>query len=267
MRQGGLVHRRPETRGRRRARIKDGVGVTRPVLYKWKNRLLGAPCKMKDGPRGMADDADALRSQVAELELRKTILEGTVELLGKDQSVDPGMLTNRKKTLVANSLRPAHRLNEILSRLGMSSSYQYQVEAMRGPDKYSELGKSMAEIFAVSGGRYGYHQIRLDLTSEGVRVLEKVVARLIRKLDLVAKHRKRRRYNSFQRRDIRCSGEPGKAQLPCRCAQQAVAHRHHGVQDARRQGLSQPHRGLLRQNGHQLGRVDLPERRARERHA
>lgn len=208
MRQGGLVHRRPETRGRRRARIKDGVGVTRPVLYKWKNRLLGAPCKMKDGPRGMADDADALRSQVAELqeqvkklELRKTILKETVELLGKDQSVDPGMLTSRKKILFANSLRSAHRLNEILAELGMSSnssSYQYRVEAMRGPDKYSGLRKSMAEIFAVSGGRYGYRQIRLDLTSEGVRVSEKVVARLMRKLDLIAKHRKRRKYNSYK---------------------------------------------------------------------
>lgn len=94
----------------------------------------------------------------------KAILERTVELLGKGQGVDPGMLTNREKTLIANSLRPARRLNEILAELGMSrGSYQYQVEAMSGPDKYAGLGKRVSEIFAASDSRYGYRRIRLDL--------------------------------------------------------------------------------------------------------
>ena len=116
------------------------MGVTRAVLYKWKSQLLGeeAPCKMEAAPKNTTDDVDALRSQAAELqeqvkrlELRKAILEGTVELLGKGQGVDPGMLTNREKALLATSLRPARKLNEILSELGMSrSSYQHQVEAM-----------------------------------------------------------------------------------------------------------------------------------------
>ena len=84
----------------------DAVGVTRAVLYKWKNRLLGeeAPCKMEAVPKDTVDDVDALRSQAAELqerikrlELRKAILEGAVELLGKGRGVDPGMPTNREK--------------------------------------------------------------------------------------------------------------------------------------------------------------------------
>lgn len=99
--------------------VADAVGVTRAVLYKWKNQLLGeeAPCKMEAVPKDMVDDVDALRSQAAELqeqikrlELRKAILEGAVELLGKDQGIDPGMLTNREKALIANSLRPARKL-------------------------------------------------------------------------------------------------------------------------------------------------------------
>lgn len=190
--------------------VADAVGVTRAVLCKWKNQLLGeeAPCKMEAAPKDMADDVDALRSQAAELqeqikrlELRKAILEGTVELLGKGQGVDPGMLTNREKTLIANSLRPARRLNEILAELGMSrSSYQYQVEAMSRPDKHAGLGKRISEIFAAGDGRYGYRRIRLDLRSEGVRVSEKVVARLMRELDLVAKRGRKRRYSS-------CKGE------------------------------------------------------------
>ena len=185
--------------------VADAVGVTRAVLYKWKNQLLGeeAPCKMEAAPKDMADDVDALRSQATELqeqikrlELRKAIPEGTVEHLGKGQGVDPGMLTNREKTLIANSLRPARRLNEILAELGMSrSSNQYQVEAMSRPDKHAGLGKRISEIFAASDGRYGYRRIRLDLRIEGVRVSEKVVARLIRELDLVAKRGKKRRYS------------------------------------------------------------------------
>ena len=112
-----------------------------------------------------------------------------------------GMLTNREKALIANSLRPARKLNEILSELGMGrSSCQYQVEAMRRPDKHAGPRRRISEIYAAGDGRYGYRRIRLDLRSEGVRVSEKVVARLMRELDLVAKHGRKRRYSS-------CKGE------------------------------------------------------------
>ena len=39
--------------------------------------------------------AESLRRDIDRLELQHAILEGTVELPGKDRSVDPGMLTNR----------------------------------------------------------------------------------------------------------------------------------------------------------------------------
>ena len=48
------------------------------------------------------------------------------------------MPTNREKALIVNSLRPARRLNEMLSGLGISgSSCQYRVEAMRRPGKHA----------------------------------------------------------------------------------------------------------------------------------
>lgn len=131
--------------------------------------------------------------------MRKAILEGTVELLGKDPGVDPNMLTNREKTLLANSLRPAHRLIDLLSELDISkSSYQYQAEAMKRPDKYADLRARVAEIFAANDGRYGYCRIHLDLRNEGVKVSEKVVARLMRDLGLTAKRGKRRKYSSHK---------------------------------------------------------------------
>ena len=174
------------------------------------NELLGeeSPAKMKDEPEGADEDIEALRSQVGELqeqvrklELRKAILEGTAELLGKDPGVDPNMLTNREKALLANSLGPAHRLEDLLSELDMSkSSYQYQAEAMKKPDKYADLRARVAGIFAANDGRYGYRRIHLDLRNEGVKVSEKVVARPMRDLGLTAKRDKRRKYGS-------CKGE------------------------------------------------------------
>ena len=37
-----------------------------------------------------------LEEQVRELELRRAILEGTIELLGKDPGADPNRLTNKE---------------------------------------------------------------------------------------------------------------------------------------------------------------------------
>ena len=140
-----------------------------------------------------------LQAQIKALELKRAVLEGTVELLGKDRSVDPNMLTNKEKALLANSLRPAHRLKDILTELGMPrSSYQYQVEAQGSPDKYGDLRRRVEEIFSANDGRYGYRRIHIDLRNEGIRVSEKVVARLMREQGLTAKRGKRRKYSSYK---------------------------------------------------------------------
>ena len=53
-----------------------------------------------------------LEDQVRKLELKKAILEGTVELLGKEPGADPNRLTNREKTLLVQSLRPEWPLSD-----------------------------------------------------------------------------------------------------------------------------------------------------------
>lgn len=71
--------------------------------------------------------AESLRRDIDRLELQHAILEGTVELPGKDRSVDPGMLTNREKTVLVESPRSAHRLGALLDAAGMAKSgYLYQ---------------------------------------------------------------------------------------------------------------------------------------------
>lgn len=127
--------------------IADELGVERATLYNWKRKLLDeeVPCKLprKRDDRSieeLEEYAESLRRDIDRLELQRAILEGTVELLGKDRSVDPGMLTNREKTILVESLRPTHKLNVLLDALGMAkSSYLYQRNALSKPDKHTDL--------------------------------------------------------------------------------------------------------------------------------
>ena len=65
-------------------------------------------------------------------------------------------------------------------------------------------------------------------------------------------------------RDIRCAREPGQPRLPGRGAQRAVAHRHHGVRAAGRQGAPVPDPRLLRRRPARLVDRHVPERGARQ---
>jgi len=57
---------------------------------------------------------ERLEDEVRRLQLKKDILERTVELLGKDPGADPNRLTNAEKTMLVGMLRHAYRLKELL---------------------------------------------------------------------------------------------------------------------------------------------------------
>ncbi len=189
--------------------VAESVGTSRENLYWWKYELLGkeVPCKMPDSPNKQAGDAAGLEARAAELEdqvrkleLKKAILEGTVELLGKDPGADPNRLTNREKTLLVQSMRPEWPLNVLLDEVGLArSSHQYQVDALSRPDKYADLRVRITEIFHENGSRYGYRRIHLELRKEKVVVSEKVVGTIMKEEGLVAKgQRRKRKYSSYQ---------------------------------------------------------------------
>ena len=175
--------------------IAGELGIERATLYNWKRRLLDeeVPCKMPRKPDGgtieeLEEYAASLRRDIGRLGLRRAILEGTVELLGKDRSADPKMLTNREKTVLVESLRPAHKLNVLLDAVGMAKSgYRYQRSALARPDKYANLRIRIAEIFHESDGRYGCRRAHAALKAEEVVVSEKVVCRIMKEAGLVAK--------------------------------------------------------------------------------
>lgn len=92
--------------------IASGFGVSRAQLYNWRRKYLGnGPGPMRpDDDRPSDEEAETLCAQIAdlrkevdELELRKAILEGTIDLLGEDRGTDPNRLTDKEKTLLADS--------------------------------------------------------------------------------------------------------------------------------------------------------------------
>ena len=194
------------TRKKPAKEIADRIGIKRATLYKWKRKLLDkeVPCKMprKDDSRSieeLEDYAESLKHDIEKLELRRAILEGTVKLLGKDRSVDPGMLTNKEKTILVESLRSAHRLDVLLEVVGMAkSSYLYQKKALLRPDKHAELRIRIAEIFHSSDGRYGYRRVHAALRSDKTTVSEKAVCRIMREEGLIAKRPRKRKYSSYK---------------------------------------------------------------------
>lgn len=192
--------------------IADGLGIERPTLYNWKRKLLSeeAPCKLprKKDDRSIEElegYAESLRRGIDRLELQRAILEGTVELLGKDRSVDPGMLTNREKTVLVESLRSAHRSGAPLDAAGMAkSSYLYQKNALLRPDEHAALRIRITEVFHGSDRRYGCRRVHAALKSEEVAVSEKVVCRIMKEEGLIAKRPGKRKHGS-------CKGEIGEA--------------------------------------------------------
>lgn len=122
-----------------------------------------------------------------------------MELLGKDRSVDPGMLASREKTVLVESLKSAHRLGALLDATGMAkSSYLYQKNALLRSDKHAALRIRITEVFHGSDRRYGYRRVHAALKSEEVVVSEKVVYRIMKEEGLIAKRPSKRKYSSYK---------------------------------------------------------------------
>lgn len=68
---------------------------------------------------------------------------------------------------------------------------------MKRPDKYSEIRRSVTDIFELNRRCYGYRRIHIMLKRRGTNVSEKVVRRLMIEEQLVVQTNKRRRYSSY----------------------------------------------------------------------
>lgn len=188
--------------------ISQHVGVSRTVLYKWKDEIIGNEAYQnmrQHRDPSPAQERDALREEVAQLnqEIRRQkmeldILKKAEEIIKKDQGISDNSLTNREKTLVVDALRGTYTLPELLRTLQLArSSYFYHRAALRTEDKYAVVRTVMTEIFYSNYNCYGYRRLHAMLRHEGLRLSEKVVRRLMVEEQLTVSRSRRRRYSSY----------------------------------------------------------------------
>lgn len=195
----------------------DSRGISRAAMYDWKKRLLHkgdehSMAKKKKKTEVAAQSIEdliterdrlnlqvlTLQRQVYRLQLEKDVLEKAAEVLKKDQGISLQTLTNREKAIVIDTLREKYQLKELLSVFHMAkSSYCYQANALKRPDKYEMERETIRKSFTESYGAYGYRRIHLSITAEGKVLSEKVVRRLMKEENLVVLRVRKKRFNSY----------------------------------------------------------------------
>lgn len=195
--------------------LADKYGVSRYSLYNWKWKLIDEDVKRfmsKDTKRNNTKEANELKAEVESLrkeayelsrevyrlQLEKDVLEKASEIIKKDQGVSLKSLTNREKTIVIDALRMRYALKELLEVFHMAkSTYCYQTAAMKSPDKYSKVRTAIKYSFEKSNGTYGYRRINIAIRKTGINISEKVVRRIMKEDNLIARIAKKRHYNSY----------------------------------------------------------------------
>lgn len=146
-------------------------------------------------------DVNELKAQLLDLQLENDILRETIDILKKDPGIDQTALKNSEKAVIVDALVDRYSLPLILEKLHLSrSSYYYQRKRLAAPDKYEVIRAQIIRIFNESKGRYGYRRIWGVLsTGETATVIsEKVVRRIMKEENLVAKRPHKKKYSSYK---------------------------------------------------------------------
>lgn len=203
------------------AEVAQRHGVSRVTLYQWKKQL---PCqepsvtmpKKTTSPKAINTEiteptveelqlersmlekqVDDLKKAVYRLQLDRDVLEKAAEILKKDKGINLATLQNSEKAEIIGALRKRYRLKELLHALHMSkSSYCYQANRLRGPDKYAALRTEIHTLFHMVDGRYGYRRIHASLKNSGIVVSEKVVRRLMKQDGLTVRCIRQKKYRA-----------------------------------------------------------------------
>ncbi len=147
----------------------------------------------------LAQQLATLKKEVFRLQIEKDILEKAAEIIKKDQGISLKSLTNREKAIVVGALRGKYRLKDLLEAFAMAkSSYCYQENALRSPDKYADLRTGIKNIFKESFDCYGYRRIHASIRTQGAVISEKIIRRIMKEEQLIVPGRKKRKYSSYK---------------------------------------------------------------------
>ncbi len=152
------------------------IGVSRAVLYKWKDKIIGNSAYQtmrKHNEPSLEAERDALREEVARLnqEIRRRqmeldILKKAEEIIKKDPGISISHLNNREKTKIADALRQTYPLTELLHVLGLArSSYFIWSCTSRC---HLPIRTMLTDIFNSNYQCYGYRRLHAMLRHEGV---------------------------------------------------------------------------------------------------
>ena len=188
--------------------VSTELGCSATILYKWRDRYYERgtiPVMVKRKNRNAVKDSaetteiEELKEQLRDLQMEVDILKGILDVLKKDRGTDWRTLKNSEKAELIGALKNDYTLPELLEKLEIAkSSYFYQVNARKKPDKYSELRAQIRDLFEKNKRRYGYRRIHSALRKAGTIISEKVVRRIMREEGLRVKIKKRRKYNSYR---------------------------------------------------------------------
>ena len=187
--------------------VATNVGVSRQMLYKWKDKLLSQnysgsmkekTCQTEDVTE-LEQKIEELQRDMHKMQLEHDILKKANELLKKDQGISHQRLTNREKTVLIDALYDKYCLKELLNTVELPrSSYFYHKARLKLPDKYVQVRESIKDIFTDNHHCYGYRRIQAEIRKSGIRLAEKVIRRLMQEEQLIPHSScKRRRYNSY----------------------------------------------------------------------
>lgn len=101
--------------------------------------------------------------------------------------------------MIIDALRDRYCLKELLHLFHLAkSSYFYQQEVMKQPNKYCALREMIVRIFQDSRETYGYRRVNAVLHRDSIVVSEKVVRRIMKEEGLKVFMVKKRKYNSYK---------------------------------------------------------------------
>ena len=111
-------------------------------------------------------DISELQEQIKQLQMEVDVLKEVLNLLKKDPGINITELKNREKAVVIDAMKNKYPLPQLLKFLRIAkSSYYYQENVIKKPDKYYELRIKIKEIFKECRNCYGYSEFMKNLRS------------------------------------------------------------------------------------------------------
>ncbi len=146
-----------------------------------------------------SEEIKQLKEQLLDMQMDIDILKEIFKVLKKDPGIDQAHLTNREKAVIIDAMKNKYSLPKLFKKFNFAkSSYYYQEKVIYAEDKYQSLRKRIIELFHENRDIFGYRKIHMLLRREGKKVSEKVIRRIMKQENLVARRKRRRKYNSYK---------------------------------------------------------------------